>query len=76
MQAAAAAHSQLRSLSVEFLDVDVTVAADKQSATASATVKAKSSRESDEVLQPMKFTLHKSGGDWLITRVETLRPLS
>jgi len=76
IQAAAAAHSQLRSLSVEFLDVAVNVAADKQSATASATVEAKSSRDSDEILQPMKFTFQKTGRDWLIIRVDTLRPLS
>lgn len=76
IQAIAGAHSEISSLSVEFLDVSVMVDADKNSATASTTVKAKSSRDSDDVLQPMKFTLQKSGRDWLITRVETLRPLS
>lgn len=76
IQAEAAAHAELNSLDVEILDVTVTVAADKKSATASATVKAKSSRDSDEILQPMKFTFQKFGRDWLITRVDTLRALS
>jgi hypothetical protein len=76
MQAAAAAHSEVRSLKVELLDVSVSVSADKQSGTASATVKVNSSRENDEILQPMKFTFQKFGHDWLITRVETLRSLS
>lgn len=76
MQAAAAAHSELRNLKVELLDVTVSVSADRQSGAASATVKVNGSRDNDEILQPMKFTFQKHGRDWLITRVETLRPLS
>ena len=40
-QAALAARSTVSSLSVKFLDVDVTVAPDKQSATADLTVEAR-----------------------------------
>lgn len=76
LQAAAAAHSAVSSLNVEFLDVAVIVGADKKSATASATVKVKSSRDSDEIVQPMKFTFQKIGRDWFISRVETLHSFS
>jgi hypothetical protein len=75
-QAAAAAHEELHSLNVEILDVTVTVDAGKTSATASATVKAKSSPGTDDIVQPMKFTFQKFGRDWLITRVETVRALT
>lgn len=75
-QAAMAAHSQLSSLSVKFLDVDVTVAPDKQSATTDVTVDANISGQPNAMVQEMKFTFRKTDGQWLITRVETIRTLS
>jgi len=76
MQAVAGARAATGSLTVEFIDVNVTVAADKQSATASLVVRARAAGEKDDVLQPLKFFLQKSGRDWLIRRVETLRTLT
>ena len=76
MQALAGARASASSLRVEFIDVTVTVAPDKRSATASLTVHAKVGGEKDDFLQPMRFTLEKSGHDWLILRVETLRTLT
>ena len=75
-QAALAARSVVGGLKVEFLDVDVAVGADKLSATADLTVKAQAAREKDVIVQEMKFTFQKIDGDWLITRVETVRTLS
>jgi uncharacterized protein YdgA (DUF945 family) len=75
-QAALAARSALGSLSVKFLDVDVTVAPDKQSATANLTVDANISDQPNAVVQEVKITLQKISGQWLITRVATVRVLS
>jgi hypothetical protein len=71
-QAAAGACMNFHSLKVEFPDVSVAVAPDKQSAVADVAVKVQSAREKDFDVQEMKFTFQKIGGDWLITRVETV----
>jgi hypothetical protein len=76
MQAAAGAHSAVSSLKVEFPDMNVTVGPDKLSAVADATLKVQAAGEKDFYVQEMKFTFQKIGGDWLITRVETVRTLS
>jgi len=75
-QAALASRSATSSLSIKFLDVDVTVGPDKRSATADLTVEARASDDLDLIVQEMKFTLQNIGGQWLITRVETIRTLS
>jgi hypothetical protein len=75
-QAALAAGSVLGSLSVKFLDVSVTVAPNKQSATADLTVDANVSGQPNTIVNEVKITLRKISGQWLITRVETIRTLS
>ena len=75
-QAAFVALSRAGGLKVKFPDINVTVAPDKQSAVADLTVQANISGESDSIVQEMKFTLQKTDGQWLITRVETVRTLS
>ena len=72
-QAAAGARTRLGSLKVEFPDVSVTVAPDRQSAVADVAVKVQAAGEKDSTVQEVKFTFQKIGGDWLITRVETVR---
>ena len=72
-QAAAGARVRLGSLKVEFPAVSVTVAPDKQSAVADVAVKFEASGEKGSNLQEVKFTFQKMDGDWLITRVETVR---
>jgi hypothetical protein len=52
------------------------VGPDKQSAVADLTVEAKVSGERDPIVWEMKFTLRKTDGQWLITRVETVRTLN
>jgi hypothetical protein len=71
--AAQASRSGTGSLTVKFPDIKVTVAADRQSAVANLTVEAKIPGEPDPIVQEMKFTLLKTDGEWLITRVETVR---
>jgi len=61
---------------VEFVDVLVTVAPDKQSAEADLTARMRSAGSSDLNVQEIKFTLKKVDGQWLVTRVETIRTFS
>jgi hypothetical protein len=72
-QAAAGARTRLSSLKVDFPDVSVTVAPDKQSAVADVAVKVQAAGEKNFDVLEMKFTFQKIGGDWLITRVESVR---
>ena len=73
MQAAAGARAEFSSLKVEFPDMNVTVSPDKLSAVADVTMKVQAAGQKDFNVQEMKFTFQKIGGDWLITRVETVR---
>jgi hypothetical protein len=75
-QAVLAARSAVSGLDVKFPDIVVAIAPDKQSAVADLTVEANISNERDPIVQEMKFTLHKTDGKWLVTRVETVRTLS
>jgi len=75
-QAAVGACSVLSSLSVKFPDINVTVAPDKNSAIADATVEANLSGQTDLVVEELKFTFEKSDGKWLIKKIETVRVLS
>ncbi len=64
------------SLKVEFVDVLVTIAPDKQSAEADLTARMQSAGSNDLNAQEIKFTLKKVDGQWLVTRVETIRTFS
>jgi len=75
-QAALYARARAGGLQVKFPDINVMVAPGKRSATADLTVTATGGGESYSFVQEMKFTLHKIGGRWLITRVETVKTLS
>jgi mRNA-degrading endonuclease HigB of HigAB toxin-antitoxin module len=75
-QAAMASRQAASSLDVKFPDVKVTVAPDKNSATADVTVDADVSGEKNAIVQEVKFTFEKIAGKWLITKVETVRTLS
>jgi len=75
-QAALGARERLNGMRVQFPDVNITVAADKQSAVADLTVEVRIAGEQDSIVQEMKFTFQKTEDGWLITRVETVRTLS
>ena len=57
-------------------DLSVTVAPDKLSAVADVVVQVQAGGDKDFRVLEMKFTFQKIGGDWLITRVETIRTVS
>ena len=76
VQAATAALAAIHGLKVQFLDVNVTLGPDRQSAVADLTLKAERPGDPELNVQEMKFTFQKIGGHWLITRVETVRTLS
>jgi hypothetical protein len=71
-QAAAGARARWSGLQVEFPDVSVMVAPDKQSAVADVAVKVQAAGEQNFNVQEVKFTFQKIDGDWLVTRVETV----
>jgi hypothetical protein len=76
VQTAAGVATSAKGLKVEFVDVNVKPAADKQSATAELTLKAQLAGDKDFIVQEMKIALQKTDGHWLIKRVETVRPLT
>lgn len=76
MQAAMGARQAVSGLEVEFLDITVRVAPDKQSATAELTGKGQVPGDRDFFVQELKFLLRKVDGKWLIHRVETVKTLS
>jgi len=66
----------LRGLSVEFLDITVTLTPNKQSAVVNLTAKIRIPSQKEFFPQELKFSLKKVDGKWLIRRVETVRTLS
>jgi len=76
LQAAMAARSRFKGLKVEFLDVNVTLGTDWQTAVANLTGKATVPGEHDMFAREFNFLLRKVDGKWLIYRVETVKTLS
>jgi len=74
-QVALGARQAIGALKVEFVDANVTVADDKESADVDLTAKGKVRGEANYYVQEMKFTLKKINGKWLIVRVETVKTL-
>jgi len=76
MRAAGLARNMGNSFQVELLDASLSVAPDKQTATADLTARAKVPGDRDFFIQEMKFYLKKNGRGWLIIRVESVKTLS
>jgi hypothetical protein len=75
MHSVLAAHAAFGgALKIEFVDVLVTLAPDKQSAVADLTARIQSS--GDLNVQEIKFTLKKMDGQWFVTHVETVQTFS
>jgi hypothetical protein len=68
-------HSMVNGAKVEFPDIAVTVAPDKQSAEVMLTVKARVPTEPDTIYEEMKVVFRKLDGNWLLTHAETIRML-
>jgi len=75
IQAAVAARNNYRGLTVEFLDVNVAVAAGHQEATAELTAKATQPGDAEIHVQEMKLQLRKKDDAWRIWRAESVRTL-
>ncbi len=75
MRAAMAWRSSATSLKVEFLDISVSLAPDKEAALAHLTAKANLPGESVPDVQELKIAFRKMEGKWLISRVETIKTL-
>ena len=75
-QAALVSRQQFTSLDVKFPDVDVKVAPDKNSATADVTAEVTISGDHDKIVQEFQFTFQKIDGQWLISEVKTISPVS
>src|SRR5436190_2865125 len=76
LQGAMAARGFANGLKVEFLDITVTVAPDRQSAVADLTAKGRVPGEREILAQELKITLKKIGRNWFIQRIETVKSLS
>ena len=74
--ASRAGFTGLTALTVQFLDVNVSLGADRQTADVSCTARVNAGNSKDYGLQEMHFQLKKIAGDWLITRAETVKTLS
>lgn len=68
-------HSMVNGAKIEFPDIAVTVAPDKQSAEVVLTLKARVPTETDTIYEEMKVVFRKLDGDWLLTHAETVRML-
>jgi hypothetical protein len=75
LQAALAVRNFLSSLTVEFVDINVTLGSDRKSAIAELTAKGKLPADNDMFVQELKFTLKKLDGDWLIRKIDTVKTL-
>lgn len=73
--AALLAHKNLGELKVQFLDVTVTVAHDKRTATAELTVKATQPGSKDFLVQAVKLQLRKVDRTWRISHAQTVKAL-
>ncbi len=76
LQAGMAARGLAGSLSVEFLDMNVTLAPDRMSAVVNLTAKGRAGSEKDLLVQELKLTMKKVKEGWLIIQVETVKTLS
>jgi hypothetical protein len=75
LQAFLAARPAVKDIQAQFTDITIRLAPDKQSATALLTADAKIGGEPDRVVEELKFAFKKTNDDWLITAIETVKPL-
>lgn len=76
LHTAAAVRATWRGLDAKFVDINISLAPDKQSATVNLTAEAKVAGEQSLDAQELKFTLQKVDGKWLIRRIETVKTFS
>jgi len=76
LQAAAGARTTVGGLTVEFPDINVVVAPDKNSAVVNLTAKGKVPGQRDFYMQELRMRMVKIKRDWLIDQVQTVKTLS
>ena len=76
LQEAVGARKAVGSLTVEFPDINVVVAPDKNSAVVNLTARGKVPGQRDFYMQELKMRMIKIKRDWLIDQVQTVRTLS
>ena len=76
LRAAVAARSATSSLTIEFPDIKVTVAPDRNSAVVNLTAKGNVHGQRDFYLQELRLRLTKIKRTWLINQIETVKTLS
>jgi hypothetical protein len=76
LQQAALAASRYDGITIEFLDVNVTLGPYTPTAIANLTARATVEGQHDFFVQEFNFMLKKVGGQWLIYRIESVKTLS
>lgn len=76
LQAAVATRSAVSSLTVEFPDIKVTVAPDKDSAVVNLNAQGKVAGHPEAYLQELRLRLIRIKRDWFINQIETVKTLS
>jgi hypothetical protein len=76
LKAAFAVRSVLTGLQADFVDINITLEPDKQSAVANLTGKVTIAGQGSPVFQELNFKFKKVEGKWLIYHVETVKTLS
>ncbi len=75
LQALGAARLRFKGVTVEFLDINVTVDSPGATAAAELTARVSQAGDRDFIVQLIKFQLRKQEGDWRITRAESAKVL-
>ena len=74
-QALMLARTRLSSLQVEFLDPNISLAPNKESAVVDLTARGRSPGEREMQVMELNFTMRKVGSQWLIRKIETVKTL-
>jgi len=74
-ETAAGGFAGVSSLKVQFQDATARVSPDQQSAEVNCTVRVAAGESKDFGIQELRLQFKKIGGDWLITRAETVKTL-
>jgi hypothetical protein len=72
----ALASRQVQGLSVKFPDINVALNAGGATAVADVTLNARIAGDRDDIVEELQITFEKTNDDWLIRRVQSVRPVS
>ncbi len=68
--------AQLSEMSVQFYDMEVSLAPNREMAVVDLTLRGRIPTDKDPIVQECKFTMKKVGRTWLIRKIETVKTLS